>query len=89
MGRYRLLETVQSVIDSIKDQMITRYGDPDGKHCGVLMAENFADLLGAELSSLEESEKHLLCLFAVKGSRRIHGGDQPTSARVDLKTDLV
>jgi hypothetical protein len=79
---------VQAANESIKDQMITRYGDGDGKHSGVLMAEHFADLLATECSSLSESDRHLLTLYAVKGSRRVHGGE-PGSARVDLSNDLI
>lgn len=69
--------------------MITKHGDQDGKHSGVLTAEDFADLLAAEFPSLTDPEKHRLCVFAVKGSRRIHGGDQPNMAKVDLSIDLV
>lgn len=88
-GRFRLLEMVQAASESIKDQLIARYGDADGKHSGVLTAENFVDLLATECPSLSESDKHLLTLYAVKGSRRVHGGEQPGSARVDLSKDLV
>lgn len=71
--------------------MITKHGEPDGKHSGVLTAEAFGDLLAAEFpTSLTEPDKHRLCVFAVKGSRRIHGSDPPNyAARVDLSTDLV
>jgi hypothetical protein len=74
--------------------MITQHGDQDGKHSGVLTAEAFGDLLAAEFSSLQvkrltDPEKHRLCVFAVKGSRRIHGGDQPNMVKVDLSIDLV
>ena len=89
VGRFRLLETVQAASESVKDQLIARYGDTDGKHSGVLTAENFVDLLATECPSLSESDKHLLTLYAVKGSRRVHGGEQPSSARVDLSKDLV
>lgn len=80
---------VQGAGESIKDQMITKHGDQDGKHSGVLTAEDFGDLLAAEFPSLSDPEKHRLCVFAVKGSRRIHGGDPPNMAKVDLSTDLV
>jgi hypothetical protein len=89
VGRFRLLETVQAARESIMDQLLARYGDADGKHSGVLTAENFVDLLATECPSLSESDKHLLTLYAVKGSRRVHGGEQPGSARVDLSKDLV
>lgn len=85
----RLLEMVQAAGESIKDQMITKHGDQDGKHSGVLTAEDFGDLLAAEFPSLSDPEKHRLCVFAVKGSRRIHGSDPPSSTKVDLSTDLV
>ena len=88
-GRFRLLELVQGAIESARDQMLTRYGDAEGKHSGVLTTENFAELLAAECPSLSESDKHLLCVFAAKGSRRIHAGDQQNSAAVDLSSDLV
>ena len=55
--------------------MLTRHGDAEGRHSGVLTAENFAELLAGECPSLSESDKHLLCIFAVKGSRRVHGGN--------------
>mmetsp|Transcript_42490 Transcript_42490/g.65148 ORF Transcript_42490/g.65148 Transcript_42490/m.65148 type:complete len:290 (-) Transcript_42490:1577-2446(-) len=88
-GRYKPLEQVQASVESIKDQMITRYGDADGKHSGVLTAENFSNLLAAEVPSLSESEKYLICLYSIKGSKRIHGNDGHHSARPDLKSDLV
>jgi hypothetical protein len=53
-GRYRLLEMVQVAAESMKDQMITRYGDSEGRHSGVLTADDFADLLGTECPLLSE-----------------------------------
>jgi len=88
-GRFSLVEVVQGAIESIKDQLLTRHGDADGKHSGVLTTESFAELLAAECPSLSESDKHLLCVFAARGSRRIHGGDQHNTAPVDLSSDLV
>ena len=88
-GRYQLLEMIQGSVESIRDQMITRFGDADGKHSGVLTVENFADLLAAECPALSESDKHLLCYYAVKGSRRIHGAEGQATAPVDLNSDLV
>lgn len=88
-GRFRLLELVQAAIESVRDQMLARYGDAEGKHSGVLTADNFAELLAAECPSLSESDKHLLSAFAVKGSRRVHGGAQSSSDAVDLSSDLV
>ena len=88
-GRYRLLELLQGAIESIKEQMLTRYGDAEARHSGVLTAESFAELLAAECPSLSEPDKHLLCVFAIKGSRRVHAGDQVSSAAVDLSSDLV
>jgi Ca2+-binding EF-hand superfamily protein len=90
-GRYRLLELLQGAIESIKEQMLTRYGDAEARHSGVLTAESLAELLAAECPSLSEPDKHLLCVFAVKGSRRVHAnaGGQASSAAVDLSSDLV
>ena len=67
----------------------SEFGDADGKHSSVITAENFADLLGAECPNLSESDKQLLCLYAIKGSRRIHGGEQPSSGRIDMRNDLI
>ena len=69
--------------------MITRYGDAEGKHSSVITAENFAELVGADIPALSESDKQLLCLFAIKGSKRIHGGEHEYSGRVDLRNDLI
>ena len=85
-GRYRLLEMVQQASEGVKQQLTSR--EADGKHSGVLTAENFAELLVAECPALSESDQHLLCRFAIKGSRRTQGGEQP-SAPVDLRSDLV
>jgi Ca2+-binding EF-hand superfamily protein len=87
--RYRLLEMVQVAMETMKDQLITRHGDADGRHSGVLTAVDFADLLATECPALSMSDKDLVCRFAVKGSRRINGGDQSSTAEVDLQNDLV
>ena len=87
--RYKILEMVQVAIERIKDQMANKFGDADGKHSSVITAENFADLLGAECPNLSESDKQYLCLYAIKGSRRIHGGEQVASGRIDMRNDLI
>lgn len=80
-GRYRLLELVREQIESIREHLITRFGDNDGKHSGIITVNDFADLLGGEVHSLSESDKHVLSSFATKGSRRTLG-DQ-------VETDLL
>lgn len=84
-----LLVKVAAAGESIKDQMITKHGDQDGKHSGVLTGEDFMDLLAAEIPSLTVPDKDRICTFAIKGSRRIHGGDQPGTLKVDCRRDLV
>jgi hypothetical protein len=65
------------------------YGDSEGKPKGVMTADDFAELLGTECRSLSESDKDLLCLFAVKGSRRVGRGEDPSTGPVDISNGLI
>lgn len=55
----------------------------------MLTADDFAELLGAECPSFSEPDKDLLCLFAVKGSRRVRRGEDPSTVPVDIRHGLV
>ena len=80
---------VQGSMESIKDQLHSRHADSEGRLSGVLTAESFGELLVEECPQLTEPDKHLISTYAVKGSRRVHGGQASSSAPVDLNSDLV
>lgn len=88
-GRYRLLEIVQGAQASLKDRLLSQQGDPEGRRSGVLTGESFVQLLGEECPQLTELDKELVCIFAIKGSRRVHGGASVSSARPDVRAELV
>lgn len=87
-GRFRILETVQGALEAIKDQMASRHADAEGRLSGVLTGEAFADLLASECPQLSESDRQLICIYAIKGSRRVHGGTS-SSHYVDLNSDMI
>ena len=88
-GQYKLLETLQGSLESIRAQMATMYGEAEGKPSGVLTAEDFSELLSAECPRLSEHEKDQICYFAVKGSRRVRRGEDPSTAPVDVRSGLI
>jgi hypothetical protein len=65
------------------------YGDSEGKPKGVLTADDFAELLGEQCPNLSESDRDRICLFAVKGSRRVGRGEDPSTVPVDIRNGLV
>lgn len=65
------------------------YGESEGTPKGVLTADDFAELLGAECPSFSEPDKDLLCRYAVKGSRRVKRNEDPNTIPIDIVNGLV
>lgn len=72
-------------MESIKEQCVTRFGDQDGRHSGIIAASDLSDLLSAECPTMSESDKQRISRFAIKGSRRAGGSE----TGVDLDMGLV
>ena len=56
-GRFSLLESVLSALDSIKEQMATKSNEPDGRVSGIVTANDFDDMLAAECTMMTMSDR--------------------------------
>ena len=56
--------------------MISRHGDAEGRHSGIVTGADLYDLLAVAAPSLPESDKQRLVRFAVIGSRRANSSER-------------
>jgi hypothetical protein len=76
-------------MDSIKEGICAKFQDSEGRFSGVIPASDFYELLSLECPSLSESEKQAISIFAIKGSRRLLGGEPYNSSKIDVRNSMI
>jgi hypothetical protein len=91
-GRYKLLEMVREKKDQIIASLNENHKSPNGgPSSGVISGEEFQDLIRTEVGYIQEHDLDLLTMYAIKGSRRVHGSSDGAvaSSRINIQSDLI
>jgi Ca2+-binding EF-hand superfamily protein len=83
-GDHSLLELLRGALEPLKEEMISRRGDAEGRHSGITTGSDLYDLLCHACPQMSEHDKQRVIRFAVKGSKRPSATDVETDPESGL-----